>query len=58
MGQGVSDPDIVAMKRQADEEMATYLRIKLAENDKEVKGEGKDMLTRMNLRITNYYHEI
>jgi len=46
MEQGVSDPDVVAIKRQADEDMATYPRIKLAESDNRnvVKGEGKDML--------------
>jgi hypothetical protein len=46
MDQGVSDPDIVAIKRQADEDMVTYPRIKLAESDSRdvVKGEGKDML--------------
>ena len=33
MDQRVSDPDIVAMKRYADEDMVTYLRIKLAESD-------------------------
>lgn len=50
MGQGVSDPDIVAIKRYADEDMVTYLRIKHAERDNSnvVKGEGKDMLTRIN----------
>jgi hypothetical protein len=60
MDQGVSDPDIVAIKRQADEDMVTYPRIKLAESDSRdaVKGEGKDMLTRMNLYIRNYYHKI
>jgi hypothetical protein len=60
MTQGVSDPDIVAIKRQADEDMATYPRIKLAESDNRdaVKGEGKEMLTRMSLCIRNYYHEI
>lgn len=48
MGQGISDPDIVAIKRHANEDVVTYLRIKHAENDsdKVVKGEGKDMLTR------------
>ena len=46
MDQGVSDPDIVAIKRHADEDMVTYLRIKRAESDSgnAVKGEGKDML--------------
>ena len=28
--------------------MVTYLRIKLTESDMDVKGEGKDMLTRRN----------
>jgi hypothetical protein len=28
--------------------MVTYLRIKLIESDRDVKGEGKDMLTRIN----------
>ena len=48
------------MKRQADEDMVTYLRIKLAESDSAVvvKGEGTDMLTCRNLYIKNYYHEI
>lgn len=37
------------IKQQADEDMVTYLRVKLAESDnKVVKGEGKDMLTRRN----------
>ncbi len=60
MDQGVSDPDIVAIKRQAVEDMVTYPRVKLAESDNSdvVRGEGKDMLTRMNLCIRNYYHEI
>jgi len=60
MDQGVSDPDIVAIKRHANEDMATYPRVKLAESDSRnaVKGEGKDMLTRKNLCIRNYYHEI
>ena len=60
MDQGVSDPDIVAIKRHADEDMVTYPRIKRAESDNGdvVKGEGKDMLTRKNLCIRNYYHEI
>jgi hypothetical protein len=60
MDQGISDPDIVTIKRHADEDMVTYLRIKDAEsdNDKVVKGEGKDVLTRKNLHIRNYYHEI
>ena len=38
--------------------MVTYSRVKSIERDKEVKGEGKDMLTRINLRIKNYYYEI
>lgn len=60
MDHRVSDPDIVAVKRQADEDMVTYLRVKLAESDSRdaVKGEGKDMLTRKNLCIRNCYHEI
>jgi hypothetical protein len=33
MDQGISDPDIVAIKRHADEDMVTYLRIKHAESD-------------------------
>ena len=45
MDQGISDPDIVAIKQHADEDMVTYLRIKHAESDNEkvVKGKGKDM---------------
>ena len=61
MDQGISDPDIVAIKRYADENMVTYLRIKHAISDNNnivVKGEGKDMLTRKNLHIRNCYHEI
>ena len=51
MDQGVSDPDIVAIKRYTDEDMVTYLRIKYTESDnKVVKGEGKDMLTKGNHR--------
>ena len=42
MDQGVSDPDIVAIKRRAGEDMVTYRRTKLAESDKDVRGEGKD----------------
>ena len=51
MDQGISDPDIVVIKRHADEDMVTYLRIKHVESDnnKVVKDEGKDMLTRKNL---------
>jgi hypothetical protein len=60
MDQGISDPDIVAIKRCTDEGMVTYLRIKYTESDNNnvVKGEGKDMLTRKNLHIRNCYHEI
>ena len=60
MDQGISDPDIVAIKQHADEDMVTYLRIKHAESDNEkvVKGKGKDMITRKNLHIRNCYHEI
>ena len=60
MDQRISDPDIVAIKRYADEDMVTYLRTKHAESDNTnvVKGEGKDMLTRKNLHIKNSYHEI
>ena len=60
MDQGISDPDIVTIKRYADEDMVTYLRVKHTESDnnKVVKGEGKDMLTRKNLCIRNCYHEI
>ncbi len=43
----------------ADEDMVTYRRVKPAESDNEdvVKGEGKDMLTRISLYIKNCYHE-
>lgn len=53
MDQGISDPDIVAIKQHADEDMMTYLRRKHAEsdNDKVVKGEGKDMSTRKNYTL-------
>jgi hypothetical protein len=48
MDQGISDPDIVAIKRHTDDDMVTYLRIKYAESDSDsaVKGEGMDTLTR------------
>ena len=44
--QGVSDLIIVVVKLQAYEDMVTYLRIKPVERDKEIKGEGSDMLTK------------
>ena len=43
MGQGFSDEAIVAIKSGADEGAVTYLRIKLLERDREVKGEGRNM---------------
>lgn len=36
---------IVVIKRVAEENMVTYLRVKLRESAKESKGEGRNMLT-------------
>ena len=42
-----ADEVVVVVKQETDENMVTYLRIKLAESDDKeiVKGEGRDMLT-------------
>ena len=44
--QGVADLVVVVVKPQADEDMVTYLRVKLVVRDKHVKGKGPDMLTK------------
>lgn len=51
MAQRVSDPSIVAVKLRAEENMVTYLRIKLAERIRKDKGKGMDMLTRRTQTI-------
>jgi len=43
MGRGFSDEAIVGVKLSACEGAVTYLRIKLAESDKEVGAEGRNM---------------
>lgn len=43
MAQGISDSVIVVIKLRADEDMVTYLRIKLTERDAN-RGEGPNML--------------
>jgi hypothetical protein len=45
MAQGISDLVIVVIKLRADEDMVTYLRIKLSESGRKIKGKGLDMLT-------------
>jgi hypothetical protein len=40
MGQGSADETIVAIKAVADEDMVTYLRIKLRQRDKMLKAKG------------------
>jgi hypothetical protein len=45
MDQGISDSAIVVIKLQAEEDMVTYLRIKLAETA-EKRGEGPNMLNK------------
>ncbi len=46
--QGVADPIVVVVKLQADEDMVTYLRVKLVERGSNAKGKGSDMLTKGN----------
>jgi hypothetical protein len=46
MDQGVADPSIVVVKLEADENMVTYLRIKLPANSRKAEGKGMDMITR------------
>jgi hypothetical protein len=41
----LADEAVVVMKREADEDMATYWRVKLFERAKERKDEGWNMLT-------------
>jgi hypothetical protein len=43
MYQGVADEVVVVVKLAACEDMVTYLRIKLPERNKDVKGEGRNM---------------
>ena len=45
MGRGSADEAVVVVKLRAYENAVTYLRVKPAERDKEVKGEGWNMLT-------------
>ena len=40
-----ADEAVVVMKREADENMVTYLRTKLFESTKDCKDEGRNMLT-------------
>lgn len=40
MGQGVADEALVVVKRLADEDKVTYLRIKLSGNNKEAEAKG------------------
>ena len=47
--QGVADLVIVVVKLRADEDMVTYLRVKLAARSKKAKGKGPDMLTKCKL---------
>ena len=57
MGQGISDSVIVVVKLRAYEDMVTYLRVKLLEND-ENQGEGPNMLTRETLTFETIVSEI
>lgn len=41
--QEVADPLVVVVKLRADENMATYLRIKLAVNSRKAEGKGVDI---------------
>ena len=43
MCRGFADEAVVAVKPEAEEDMATYPRIKLSENDRDVGGEGRNM---------------
>lgn len=43
MCQGVADEVIVVVKLVACEDMVTYLRVKLPERNKDVKGKGRNM---------------
>lgn len=51
MAQGISDPVIVVIKLRADEDMVTYLRVKLSESGRKTRGKGPDMLTRRSLTL-------
>ena len=44
MPQGFADLIVVAVKPTAYEDMVTYLRVKLPERNRDVKGKGSDML--------------
>jgi hypothetical protein len=57
MGQGISDSVIVVVKLRAYEDMVTYLRVKLLEND-ENQGEGPNMLTCKTLTFETIVSEI
>jgi hypothetical protein len=46
--QGVTDLTVVVVKLQANEDMVTYLRIKLVVRGMNAKGKGSDMLTKGN----------
>lgn len=43
MDQEVADPLVVVVKLRADENMATYLRVKLTVNNRKVEGKGVDI---------------
>ena len=43
MGRGSADEAIVVVKRLADEDAVTYLRVKLPESDRDVGAEGRNM---------------
>jgi hypothetical protein len=45
MHKQVADEAVVIVKRKADENMVTYLRVTLFESTKECKDEGWNMLT-------------
>ena len=52
MYQGDADEAVVVVKPSAEDGMVTYLRRKLAERDKEVKGEGRN---KKSGHIDHYY---
>lgn len=54
--QGVADEAVVTVKLTAEEGMVTYRRIKLAESDREVGGEGRNRKL-VNLAITTHGRE-
>jgi len=58
MDQGVTDSSVVAVKLRADENMVTYLRVKLLESSRKTEGKGMNMLMRGNSNSRNYDYEI